>query len=45
MSNIKEIRPEDALDKPGPAKATATPDELLLHGEAARKQAPTLNAG
>jgi sporulation protein YlmC with PRC-barrel domain len=34
-SNIKEIRPEDALDKPGPSKATA--DELLLQGEAIKE--------
>jgi hypothetical protein len=43
-SNIKALRPEDALDKPGLPMATATADELLLHGEAARKQAPILNA-
>ena len=43
-SNIKAIRPEDALDKSGLPMATATADELLLHGEVARKQAPILNA-
>ena len=45
LSDIKEIRPEDALDGPGPSKAAATPDELLLHGEVAQKQAPMLKAG
>jgi hypothetical protein len=33
-SDIKEMRPEDALDTPGLAMATATTDELLLHGKA-----------
>lgn len=32
ISDIKEIRPEDALDG-GPPTSGATPDELLLHGE------------
>jgi hypothetical protein len=35
-SDIKEIRPEDALDRPGLPMATATTDELLLHGEASK---------
>ena len=43
-SDIKEIRPEDALDKPGRSKATATADELLLHGEVPQKQAPMVNS-
>ncbi len=33
-SDIKEIRPEDALNGPGLPRLTATVDELLLHGEA-----------
>jgi hypothetical protein len=44
-SNIKENRPEDALDEPSVPLASATTDELLLHGEADPKQAPILNAG
>jgi len=32
-SNIKELRPEDALNRPGLSVPTATVDELLLHGE------------
>ena len=30
ISDIREIRPEDAPGAPGPPKLTATPDELLL---------------
>lgn len=33
-SDIKEVRPEDALNRPSVPKPTATVDELLLHGEA-----------
>ncbi len=33
-SDIKEIRPEDALNGPGLTRLSATVDELLLHGEA-----------
>jgi hypothetical protein len=33
-SDIKEMRPEDALNRPSVSKPTATVDELLLHGEA-----------
>jgi hypothetical protein len=32
-SDIKEVRPEDALDRSGLSMPTATVDELLLHGE------------
>jgi hypothetical protein len=35
-SDIKELRPEDALNRPGLSIPTATVDELLLHGEAHR---------
>jgi hypothetical protein len=43
-SDIKEMRPEDALDTPGLAMATATTDELLLHGKANENRRLTLKA-
>jgi hypothetical protein len=43
-SDIKEMRPEDALDGPGVPAATASTDELLLHGEADQKRESILNA-
>ena len=43
-SDIKEMRPEDALDTPGRAMATATTDELLLHGKANENRRLTLKA-
>ena len=33
ISDIREIRPEDALGAPGPPKSTGTPDELLHVGD------------
>jgi hypothetical protein len=33
-SDIKEVRPEDALNRPGLSMSTATVDEFLLHSEA-----------
>jgi hypothetical protein len=37
VSDIKEIRPEDALDDPGLPRPTAAMDELLLHREGGEK--------
>ena len=43
-SDIKEMRPADALDASGLSMATATTDELLLHGEANENRRLTLKA-